>query len=68
LQENSVNLITIAFGELDDQEKQNFNAFTQTTNNGNFLLNPTHGKLKELFLEISNFKFAATPLILETFN
>jgi len=37
LQENSVNLITIAFGELDDQEKQNFNAFTQTTNSGSFL-------------------------------
>jgi len=40
----------------------------KATSDGSILMNPNTLKIKELFAEISNYKFNATPLIQETFN
>jgi hypothetical protein len=38
------------------------------TTEGRLLLNPGEEVVKDLFLQISNYQFQSTPLILETFN
>ena len=58
----------ISFGNISEEDKQGFNRLIKATNDGSFLVNPNYQKIKELFAEISNYKFTATPLILETFN
>jgi hypothetical protein len=41
---------------------------TSLSHEGRMLFNPTKEIINDLFLQISNYKFQSTPLILETFN
>ena len=68
MQENRAHLIVIGFGDIEEEDRQGLNKMIKATNDGSILMNPNTLKIKELFAEISNYKFTATPLILETFN
>ena len=68
LKQFGINLIVLGFGQMDGQSRREFEDFTNATNDGRVLMNPTHADIKDLFLQISNYTFQSTPLILETFN
>ena len=68
LKQFHTNFILLSYGDLTPQAQADFESFTSATNDGRILLNPTSEVVKELFMQISNYQFKATPQILETFN
>ena len=63
-----INLVVIGFGQVDDASKREFSELTKVTLDGRLIMNPSNAAIRDLFLQISNYKFQSTPLILETFN
>jgi hypothetical protein len=68
LKQFRTNFILLSYGDLTPKAKADFESFTSVMNDGRILLKPTSNVVKELFMQISNYQFKATPLILETFN
>ena len=68
LREYGINLIIMSFGQVSSHSQSIFEELTNVTTDGRVLSNPNHDVIKDLFLQISNYKFQSTPLILETFN
>ena len=70
LKQYAINLIILCFTTqpLDAMTRQHFDDLTSVNNDGRVIINPSQHVIRDLFLQISNYKFQQTPLILETFN
>ena len=66
LKQFNINFLVLGFG-MDNNSKVSFEELTNVTNEGKVILNATKENIKEIFLNISNYTFQSTPLILETF-
>jgi len=66
LKEYNVILMVITFDEIITSPQ--LEELISISSDSRILKNPSQDMIKEVFLQIQNYQFQSTPLILETFN